>query len=354
MDMPSARLFAYVAGLTVCLAFALAPENSRTRADVSGTLRDVDVFERIVNQVRACESFHDATQRELRAHGYPTRSPFNWRTPTYAWWLASPIGAALGRWGLVLGMVGACGIAGRNMLEEQGLVGGGVGVVFLVGSMAWCFGDKAWYHTELWAATLIILSILAYHGRRWPMAVALGVLALFFRELALPYCLACLALATRARRWPELRAWLIGLGIYGLFFAWHSACVAVRITEADIAFAEGWLRFGGISFVLQTARANIFLASMPLWCAGVYLPTALFGMTADRTEEGCRLRLAAWAYVVGLCVIGHPINFYWGWIYAPMLALGVAQAPRALTQAIREVSGARFETWRIGTGAWRG
>jgi hypothetical protein len=345
------RLIAYVAGIGLCLHFALVPEIGPTRVDAPGTLRDVDVFDRIVNHVRAGEAFHDATHRELRAHRYPTRSAFNWRTPTYAWWLASPIGSALGRWGLVLVSAAVCLIAGKRFLDEQGLIGGGLGSVFLVGSVAWCFGDKAWYHTELWAGSLVALSMLEYDAGRWRLGVALGLLALFFRELALPYPLVCLGLAIAARRRTEAIAWGLGLSTYCLFFAWHASCVSARVSTGDLAFAEGWVRLGGIPFVLQTARANIFLASFPLWCVALYLPTALFGMMIDGTESGRRLWLTVGVYLAGFCVVGHPMNFYWGWNYAPLLALGAARAPRALAEA---VTSARFGSPQIGMARRRG
>lgn len=330
----ASRLVGLAAGILICLMFALVPEPGPARRVAPGTLRDMDVFERIVDRVRAGESFHDASQRILRAQHYPTRSPFNWRTPTYAWWLASPIGTAFGRWGLVLGMFVVCLIAGLGMLEKQGLVGASLGVVFLVGSMAWSFGDKGWYLTELWAAMLLVLAILAADRGHWRLGVAAGLLALFFRELALPYAIVSLSLAIAARRRPEAIAWVLGLIAYGLFFAWHSSCVYARLSASDLAFKEGWIQFGGLPFALQTARANVFLAPFPLWCVAVYLPTALFGMAADRGETGRRLALTVGAYVASFGVVGHPMNFYWGLVYAPMLALGIARAPRALGHAI--------------------
>ena len=61
---PACPLLAYLAGILICLLFALEPEPAPARVDAPGTLRDVDVFERIATRVRAGESFHDATQEQ--------------------------------------------------------------------------------------------------------------------------------------------------------------------------------------------------------------------------------------------------------------------------------------------------
>ena len=49
-------------------------------------------------------------------------------------------------------------------------------------------------------------------------ACFLGLAALFFRELALPYCVLCIVLAWRERKRSELAVWLLGLAAWLVFF----------------------------------------------------------------------------------------------------------------------------------------
>ncbi len=79
-------------------------------------------------------------------------------------------------------------------------------------------------------------------------------------------------------------------GISGSLAA-HAHAVLGRITPADQAIAGGWVRFGGLRFLLATAQTNLFLMPMPLWCTGVFLPLAVLGLASWRGEPGRRVGL---------------------------------------------------------------
>ena len=73
----------------------------------------------------------------------------------------------------------------------------------------------------LWAGVLIALSVCAYGIDRPRLGVALGLAAVFFRDLALPYCALFAAIAWRQGRRRELALWMLGLTAWLAFFAWH-------------------------------------------------------------------------------------------------------------------------------------
>ena len=73
----------------------------------------------------------------------------------------------------------------------------------------------------LWAGVLIGLSACAYGIDRPWLGVACGLAAVFFRELALPYCLICAAMAWWRGRRGERAAWTLGLAAW---LASSSAC----------------------------------------------------------------------------------------------------------------------------------
>jgi hypothetical protein len=327
-------LGAYVVATLLCVGVALTKDPVPPFVPPPGATSDLDVFGRIVTRVSQGDGFYLATQEELRSHGYPTRSVFNWRLPTYAWLLGNKIGRHCGPWVLILGAIGAVVMLSRAAIEECGLLPGAMACLFLVGATAWCFGGETYLFMELWAGMLIAVSIGAFRRGRSAIGVASGLGALFYRELALPYCLVALGLAFWKGRKREAVAWVVGLLLFALFLTYHSQMVRARLTDADLALEGGWVRFGGIRFILLTAQTNVFLMSLPLWCTAVYLPLAVAGLAGARDESGLRAALATFLYLAAFSVVGNRFNVYWGFIDAPLLALGLGYAPRTLSRLV--------------------
>jgi hypothetical protein len=169
--------------------------------------------------------------------------------------------------------------------------------------------------------------------------VAAGLVALFFRELALPYAGLAAVLAWRGGRRGELAAWVTGLALYAVFLTLHAVAVAPRIPRTDdILNVSHWSSFGGTAFVLGTCRMNVFLAASPAWVAAFYLPLSLLGLAGWREEIGTRCGLAAGLYLALFVAVGNPFNAYWGLLYAPLLSFGAALAPAALRDLCGAVS----------------
>jgi hypothetical protein len=327
------------AGFTaLCLLTAFARDPTPPFIPPPGATTDLDVFGRIVARIHAGENFYDASQAELRAHGYPTRSVFNWRTPIYALWLASGPGWLLGKWLVVLGSFTAVGLTCKDLLDEYGPCAAGAGGVFVVGSLSFCLGGPTYLFTELWAGIFLALSVCAYHRRVPALGVVLGLAAVFYRELALPYALVCLGLAVRKKRTRESLAWLVGLSLFVVMMALHARQVHARLTPLDVAIEGGWVRFGGVRFLLRTSQVNVFLLGFPLSWTAFYLPLALLGLYGSKGEDGLRVGLSMAAFLVAFAAVGHPYNYYWGLVDAPLLATGVAGAPRALRELLHSAT----------------
>lgn len=314
----------------LCLAVSLSRDPNPPFVPPDGATSDLDVFRLVVHRVRDGESFYDATQTEFRSHGYPTRSPFNWRTPCYAWFLGRTTGDELGRWLLMVGVVTVIVLGYRDLVTDCGLVPGSVGGVLLVGATAWGFGGQTFLFTELWAAMLITLSIVSLRRGWTAVGVAAGLVAVFYRELAVPYAAVALGLAAWRGRRREAAAWGLGLLAYAAFFAWHASVIQARLTDADKVLEGGWVRFGGIRFLLETAQTNVFLMPLPLWVTALFLATACLGLAGMRGPSGSLVGLAGLVYLAAYSVVGNPFNFYWGFVDAPLLAIGVAHAPATL------------------------
>jgi hypothetical protein len=317
-----------VASIGWCLSVATSRE--LIPSPPPGEKTDLELYRRIVNHVHDGESYYDAAARELRAMHYPTRSVFNWRTPPYAWVNGMLPGPLWGKGLLILLCLATILMAGDFVMREGRMVMAVTNGLLLIGALMWCIGPDNCLVTELWSGTLIALSVCAYAQDRWRLAVALGLMALFFRELALPYCVISLGLAAWHRRKPEAAAWLVGLGLYVLFMTYHALQVTGRLTGTDLAHKESWIQFGGVGFLLATARMNFLLMGLPAWCTAVYLPLSLLGLAGWRGSMGHRVALATGIYVAAFAIVGMPVNFYWGLMYTPLLTFGFARSAISL------------------------
>ncbi len=325
------ELTLFLLGLIACLCAASGMKEEASAKKGPG---DIQLYRRVVERVRAGESYYDAAHGELISRGFPSRSVFNWRTPCYAWFLGRGPGPVWGRWILLAGMTGVVVSWCLSSPDDFGLSSAAVGGVFLVGATAWSIEKDAVYLMEIWAAMLIALSVCAYRRGLTVVGIGSGLLAVFYRELALPYAVVCLGIAFQKGRKYEVAVWAVGLMLFAAFMECHAVRVRERISDDDVAMTAGWLRFGGRRFLLATARTNVFLMPLPPWCTAIYLALATVGLTGGRGESGWRVGLTAALFLGSFSIVGNPFNFYWGFLNAPLLAIGVAGSPRALSGLI--------------------
>jgi hypothetical protein len=215
----------------------------------------------------------------------------------------------------------------------------------MFGVLRWTFDGYACLAQEVWAVTLIVISLAlvgwdqdaehspGHHSQfsatRW-LAITAGIAALLFRELALPYCGIALLMAAWKRRWWEVATWAAGISLFFAFFAWHVGQVKAQLAGMEMIDAGGtglsqWLRFGGLDFVLLTTRMNSLLFAAPSWLLWFFVLLALVGLSRGRTDFSQLACLTALAYLVAFAVVGRPENFYWGLMPAPFLAWGIGE-----------------------------
>jgi hypothetical protein len=322
-----------VAGSLLLIRTSFSPAGMAGQQERGGS--DLRLYRTIVERVRSGESYYDVAGRQLREQGYYTGSLFNWRPPVYAWLLASlpTLGGRL----LFIALALAAQLMAFTLVEaEAGRWQAGIAVLLMLGGFLWCVDGDAFLAQELWSGLFILLSVCSFGLGRSCLGVIFGLLALFFRELALPYCLIALAMGFWQRRRGDVLLWLAGLGLYGLFFSLHALEVARHLTPAD-RVPGSWMQFGGAGFILQTCRMNVFLLHQPVWVAAIYLPLSLLGLAGWRNEVGLRALLTAGAYVAAFAIVGQPFNDYWGLMYAPLLPLGLVRAPAAVSDLVDSI-----------------
>ena len=113
----------------------------------------------------------------------------------------------------------------------------------------------------------------------------------------------------------------------------HIAAVSVHPAPGVGVGASHWLRLGATQELcdLASLQVNGLLLLLPQWVTAINLALALIGFAGWTSTWGHRATLVAMIYLALFAIIGQPENQYWGALLAPLLCLGVAQSPAALT-----------------------
>jgi len=326
-------LFALFAAVAIFfVAVTLSPLKSGFADAPDRGPGDIALYRAEIDRIRAGQSYYDAAASELPERGYPTHSVFNWRTPLPVWLIGilpdiMAANAILGAAGIVL----VC-LSFHLLACEAGLGAAYLAVALLSGALLPCLlGDLA-VMSELWCGVFIALSAVCFGVQRPTAGVLAGMAAVFFRELAAPYCVLCVVLAVGDRRYRELALWGLGLVAYALFFAAHVWQVLPRAGSNDLAQMHSWIRFGGAGFLISTAQLNVYLLLLPQWFTALFLAGVLLSASTWNSVGGRRIALTIAIYAIVFSAVGNDFNQYWGSITAPLYCLAAGRLPTALVQ----------------------
>jgi hypothetical protein len=329
-------------GLLILLALLVIYPLIQTAAPVpkvSGSVAedraDVLLYDHIVERVRAGGNYYQVAALAQREGGYPLRPFFTMRPPTLAIVQATlPNRAAVLTlfWGLLAMTI----IAWAHRLRRAGLPMPRVilGTLLVAGGAATLTLPELLVWHEAWAALLISLSLALRSDRRLTASVGVGLAAVLVREIAIVYLLVMLGSALIERRWRESAAWGAVFFIFAIFIAWHAMQVAAVVRPDDIA-SPGWAAAGGWRFVVTMLWLTGPWRVLPFWVASFGIPLALLGWSSWRTSTAMRGALTLGGYALAFALFGRPDNFYWGFLVAPLLPLGLLMAPKALVDLSR-------------------
>lgn len=290
---------------------------------------DVRMYQSVIERIHADENYYSVVGEELRTRGYASRPFFNWRLPTIAWTIGHLPNPEWGRWILAI-MAFLTMLLWFQVLErDKGFPFAVAGALLLCGPLLLCLSEQAFYYHELWAGVLIAFSLAAHARGNTIISIVFGVFAVCIRELALPYVVIMLILAWQEKQDREMLGWLGGLTIFGLSLTLHASIVSKLLTPMDL-INETWIQFGGWPFVMSTGIWNAFLLVAPQWILAFVLPLALLGVWGWRGKIGARVALTLGAYYCAYLIAGRTNNTYWGFMYAPLIPLGVLYALPAL------------------------
>jgi hypothetical protein len=270
---------------------------------------------------------------ELRARGYPTSSPFNWRTPLHLTLTAlTPATLVWPLWlvlcvGIWVAAVVAFRRGGRSRWTTTTALTAGA-VLLLAAPAMTVLGEAP-------AGLLLLASVAAYRAGRPLVGTGCGVAALFIRELAAPYCVAMTLLAVARRRTSEVSLWAAGAVLYAAYYLRHGSSVAAMQPSGGV-IESGWFELGGVSFLLTTAHwlgwwfwwpLPLTVIALALLCAGI-------------ADANCpsEVRVATAMYLLFFLVAGKPFNHYWGILTAPLWAVSAAHGLSSLSDHVRALA----------------
>lgn len=295
---------------------------------------DFAAFQAVVGKLRAGSSYYPSMGSELRSRAYPTRDVFNWRTPLHLRALSAAsegVGRAVLTALLVVLCLATMASVGRpfNLTwTASAVMQAGVLVLYTTPSLA--------FLGETWSGVLVGISLCAYARRRSAIAVGLGLLALFIRELAAPYCVVCTIIAAFKRRWWEVGAWVAGACAYAAYYGWHLTQVWAERLPTDFSHST-WLAFGGLPFLQATIHWSGWLFVLPLPFAAAALMLMVAGVA--NTCAPLQVRVSSVVFALFFLIAGHPFNHYWGLIVGPTWAIVYGYGTKTTAHAVKTAFG---------------
>ena len=301
---------------------------------------DAALYRQITGRVAHGENYYRAVAAEHRASGYPLK-PFTAVRPPILAKLTAMLGPRTSDFLLRLLAV-AAGIATAVRLapnlrapfrEAAVLLSVTSGIVFMRSGM--------WVWHEIWAGLLIALALACRTERRWRLSVALGLAAALIRELAFPFLIVMAVAAWASGTRHEARAWIAAAVIVLAFLVLHMLAVDHVVRPGDVT-SSGWLALGGWRFDLALARQSSLLIGLPAWVAAIATPLAIIGWASWPGGYGARVAALLGAWMAAFMLLGRPDNAYWGFLFAPLLPVGLALAPAALADLVRAMRAGRL------------
>jgi len=260
---------------------------------------------------------------ELRARNYAVRSIFNWRQP----WLLEALASVpdwCGRLTLVLLALAVIVKASQILRREM------LGPLLVINAALPAAAAQSVPFFEVWAGLLIALSALAYANEKHIEGALWGTIALFFRELAAPYCVLATLIAIREKRWREVATWCAGGVLYGALFAFHAWRVVQHIRPDDPAQPNSWIYGGGLPFLLQIWRTHGLFMHLPRPAFAFVVVAIVASWWSPRMPR--HVRGAVMLYSICFLFVGLPFNTYWGILLAPLMGIWLSYSYDGFTQ----------------------
>ncbi len=323
-----ARLHLAVLGFLAIVALLTGPPPLTPRPVEQS---DITTYRAIVARLRSGEPYYAALGAELRPRGYATREVFNWRTPLH--FTALSVVSHDVATGALIAVLASMGVGVMAAVRSASRMGRLTAASAFAGLLIFTGFPDIIYMSEIWTGAFIGCSLVAFSLNRSFAGVALGLLALFTRELAAPYCVVCTLLAAARGRWREVAAWMSGAVVYAGYYSWHIGGVLEHRLANELAHAASWVEFGGLPFLLTTLRWWGWLFLVPPAWSVLGLALAAGGVLSRKAPV--HVRLAVLAYALWFVVVGKSFDHYWGLIAAPAWTMASAYGAELIETSLK-------------------
>ena len=326
------------AALALLLALAALIAAGLTLAPVTGPTGsasggDAALYRQITQRVARGAGYYQAVAVEHRASFYPLK-PYTAVRPPPLTAIMAAVGPDIADALLRLLAIGA---AAATVIRLAPLMRAPYreAAILLSATSAGAFVQSGmWVWHEVWAGLLITLALACRTDRHWRASLAFGFAAASIRELAFPFLLVMGVAAWIGGNRREARDWMLAAAVVLAMLALHWTMVARIALPSDVT-SPGWLALGGWRFDLTLARQSSLLMALPAWAAAAVVPFALLGWAARPGGYAARVGALLGLWLMTFLVMGRPDNAYWGFLFAPILPVGLAFAPAALHDLIK-------------------
>ena len=302
---------------------------------------DFDFYRAVNARVHNGEPYYPAVVSEQRIEHYPLRPFMTVRLPTLAVAMAALPDLGARKLSIEILAVTMILVLMWRLHRQVDRYAGFILAFLLIGTAAApAFIPDGYDLHELWAGELIAISLAVHSPRRWPLSLAIALVAVSIREFAAAYFLAMGVLAAKDGRRGEAAAWAGGLALFFAGLAAHAAMIRPLVHPNDIP-SPGWAAFGGWRYLLTLMRWNPALYFAPAWGLAILAPLALIGLAAARGPMAERLILIVGGYSVAFMMFGRPDNTYWGLMISPLWPIGVIFTFEGLRDLVRRAAGIR-------------
>ncbi len=332
--MNSRRIAQALIGLTAILILAGATATPVPGAPEYSDFRDWQLWSGVIDGMRGGEGYYEVTNRLLREHQYVLRPFFVWRLPTLA-----TVSSILGRRAMRAILTGLACVVAWAWIWEFCRQFGGWGVLGAPLALFWIgvahYVEYAWLFHDTWVGLLLALSLWLHSRNRWA-CMGVAVIALLIREHSALYVLVMLAFTVQQRCRRETLGWLGCLAVFGAYMLFHAYMHAQYVVSGacrPYSPSAGWPLL-----VLSTEwTLPGYLGAW--WLKAAVIPVALLG--AVRSP---RLFWVLGTYLYVFMFTAGSGNWYWGLIYAPLLAVGLVYSVPVVAQLISCASGRSITT----------
>jgi hypothetical protein len=285
-----------------------SPDNERDE--------DLKLYDKAIDRISKGERYYSFIVAEHRLAHYPLRPGYTVRLPTLAY-LDAWLGAQGQLVAAVLLLVAIMTTWWQRLAQEPGgLAKRSIAAALLLLGTSLGLSRGFFVLHELWAGMLRVASL------------AIAAAALAIREFALPFVLLMGAMAFWRGDRNEGAGWTSLAIVFLVLFCLHTRIIDAQTLLTDAA-SPGWLTFRGLSGWLSNVVLSSNLRFMPHWLAGPAVILAMFGWSGWRCPAGSFGTLLFAGYATIFMIAGHDYNFYWGFMIAPALLMGLAFAPGA-------------------------